>query len=274
MNYLFFSRYSRFAISILYFILMHFVYAATDEEIDKAMIGLAYSKDIYRNIGRLCIYENGKRIGGASVTYLGDQICLSAGHNFYGGQNRTYQVGFELQEGVFTFYDIDRWEMHSQFKATPNYLNADGLDISFDIMMLHLKEPVIDLSGIEPCYDSIKSDVMNENGQEFSSILDNDISDHSLEKSGKRGRAWRQNKLLNLIHVGYGIPYRRMTRCEQRDGKRRASRSYFLAFVDDKSPVSLFSSPAPLLSICTLMAPAICGNCTTLFSTKILLNVA
>jgi hypothetical protein len=124
--------------------------ASVEESItDESIVQLGYAKPHYDNVGMVSKYipsftdpaESLPQSSGSAV-YIGDGLCLTAAHTFFGKKNK-FSVCFEIKGKKTKEYSIERIIIHPEYPENKE----------FDIAMLVLNQNVDKLDGLKPYYE-------------------------------------------------------------------------------------------------------------------------
>ena len=131
------------------YVLQASAFVSPEEEIDAAMIRLGQSQEKFQNVGVLFKVET--EFSGfeqrltyvGNVCYLEEQRCIGITNAEY-DESQKYRVGFKLNNGKFSYYDIftvDKKEVN-QFPA-----KSSGEMISTHVIFFTLMTEAVDLTG-------------------------------------------------------------------------------------------------------------------------------
>ena len=126
---------------LLIFIIMKEIascsYTTLSEKEENAFIDFAYSKSAYDIVGMLCIIDTDKLQSIGSAIYIGGRTCLTAAH-CKNPHCPNYSVGFETKTQEFTYYNVDHFIVHPEYKSNENY----------DLAVIILDRPVEGLDSL------------------------------------------------------------------------------------------------------------------------------
>lgn len=192
--------------------------ASVEESItDESIVQLGYANPHYDNVGLVSRHipmikepTELKLKSSGSAVYIGDGLCLTAAHIFFGEKNK-FSVCFEIKGKKTKEYSIERIIIHPKYQENDN----------FDIAMLVLDQNVDKLDGLKPYYEftenpySLEDEVYPLTHIGYGCKLFCDDWLHFSDQKRRGLRRYTRNCDLSESNLGlYSTPYRGFNRKE------------------------------------------------------------